>query len=182
MAVVAMAKYGQAHHHKSSKKGTKEKLIRVLLLDSGSDGDLLFHQKGKPKHFPYLTRQVPYSWHMSNGVFPTTGRGKLTIKFFEYSNSKEFLAEPDVFEYDKKMGKPAFDLIIGCDGKKRHRSGKKESSNSFAQVMERFSKLQRKSPIRESAATKAAILVIPTQNRIMGTVVLENPVTIKDLS
>jgi hypothetical protein len=37
------------------------------------------------------------------------------IRFFEYSNSKEFLAEPDVFEYDQKMGKPVFDLIIGCN-------------------------------------------------------------------
>ena len=42
-AVVAMAKYGHVHHHKSSKKATKEKLIQVL-LDSGLDGDLLFHQ------------------------------------------------------------------------------------------------------------------------------------------
>ena len=88
-AVMALAKYDQARHHKSSKKATKEKLIRVL-LDSGSDGDLLFHEKGKTKHFPYLTRQVPCSWHTSNGVFQTKGRGKLTIKFFEYSNSKEF--------------------------------------------------------------------------------------------
>jgi hypothetical protein len=62
----------------------------------------------------YLTRQVPSSWHMSNGVFHTKGRGKLPIKFFEYSNSKEFLVS-DVFENDKKMGKPAFDLIIGCN-------------------------------------------------------------------
>ena len=69
-AVVAMTNYSRAHHHKSSKQATKEKLIRVL-LDSGSDGDLLFHQKGKPKHFPYLTRQVPCSWHTSNGVFQT---------------------------------------------------------------------------------------------------------------
>jgi hypothetical protein len=114
MAVVAMAKYGNAHHHKSSNKATKEKLIRVL-LDSGSDGDLLFHEKEKPKHFPYLTRKVPCSWHMSNGVFNTKGRGKLLIKFFEYSNSKEFLAEPDVFEYDQNMGKLVFDLIIGCN-------------------------------------------------------------------
>ena len=109
-AVVAMAKYGHAHHHKSSKKATKEKLIRVL-LDSGSDGGLLFHEKGKPKHFPYLTRQVPCSWHTSNGVFHTKGRGKLLIRFFEYSNSKEFLAEPDVFKYNQKV----FDLIIGCN-------------------------------------------------------------------
>jgi len=111
---VAMAKYSKARHHKSSKQVAKEKLIRVL-LDSGSDGDLLFHEKGTTKHFPYLTRQVPCSWHTSNGVFHTKGRGKLPIKFFEYSNSKEFLTEPDVFEYDKKMGKPVFDLIIGCN-------------------------------------------------------------------
>ncbi len=114
MAVAALAKYGQAHHHKSSKKAAKEKLIRVL-LDSGSDGDLVFHEKGSPKHFPYLTRQVPCSWHTSNGVFHTKGQGELPIKFFEYSNSKEFLAETDVFGYDRKMGKPAFDLIIGCN-------------------------------------------------------------------
>ncbi len=113
-AVVAVAKYGPVHNHKSSKKITKEKLIRVL-LDSGLDGDLLFHEKERPKHFPYLTRQVPCSWHTLNGVFQTKGRGKLPIKFFEYSNSKEFLAEPDVFEYDQKMGKPVFDLIIGCN-------------------------------------------------------------------
>ena len=36
----------------SSKKVQKPKLIRVL-LDSGSDGDLLFHKKGTPKCFPY---------------------------------------------------------------------------------------------------------------------------------
>jgi hypothetical protein len=113
-AVVTMAKYGHAHHHKSSKKATKENLIRVL-LDSGSDGDLFFHQKGKPIHFPYLTRQVPCSWHTSNGVFPTKGRDKLSIRFFEYSNSKEFLAEPNVFQYNQKMSKPVFDLIIGCN-------------------------------------------------------------------
>jgi hypothetical protein len=113
-AVVAMAKYNRAQSHKSSKKATKEKQIWVL-LDSGSDGDLLFHEKGTPKHFSYLTRQVPCSWHTWNGVFQTKGRGKLPIKFFEYSNSKEFLAEPDVFEHYRKVGKPLFDLIIGCN-------------------------------------------------------------------
>jgi hypothetical protein len=113
-AVVAVAKYSRAQPCKSSNKATKKKLIRVL-LDSGSDGDLLFHEKGTPKHFSYLTRQVPCSWHTSNGVFQTKGRGKLLIKFFEYSNSKEFLAEPDVFEYNRKVGKPVFDLIIGCN-------------------------------------------------------------------
>ncbi len=37
------------------------------------------------------------------------------IRFFEYSKSKEILAEPNVFEYDRKMSKPVFDLIIGCN-------------------------------------------------------------------
>jgi hypothetical protein len=108
-AVVAVAKYGHAHHHKSSNKAAKEKLIRVL-LDNGSDGNLLFHKKGTPKHFPYLTGQVPCSWHTSNGVFHTKGRCKLLIKFFEYSNNKELLAQ-----YDQMKGKPVFDLIIGCN-------------------------------------------------------------------
>ena len=54
-AVVAVAKYGPVHHHKSSKEASKEKLIQVL-LDCGSDGDLLFHEEGRTKHLPYLTR------------------------------------------------------------------------------------------------------------------------------
>ena len=37
------------------------------------------------------------------------------MKFFEYSNSKEFLVTPDIVEYDKKkMTKPMYDLILGC--------------------------------------------------------------------
>ena len=99
MAVVAVAKYGHSHHHKSSKKAAKEK-ANPSFTRQCLRCNLLFHGKGKPKHFPYLIRQVPCSWHTSNGVFHTKGRGKLLIKFFENSNSKEFLAELDVFEYD----------------------------------------------------------------------------------
>ena len=39
------------------------------------------------------------------------------MKFFEYSNSKEYLVTPDVVEYDydkNKMTKPMYDLILGC--------------------------------------------------------------------
>ena len=56
---------------------------------------------------------------MSNGVFHTKGKGKLSIRFFKYSNSKEFLAEPNVFEYNQKMSKPVFDFIIGCNSMKK---------------------------------------------------------------
>ena len=66
-------------------------------------------------HFPYLTWQVPNSWHTSNGSFLTKGRSKVSFIFFEYSNSKEYLVMPDVVEYDKsKMTKPVYDLILGC--------------------------------------------------------------------
>ena len=66
-------------------------------------------------HFPYLTRQVPLSWHKLNGSFLTKGRSKVTLKFFEYSNSREYTVTPDIVEYDKrKMTKPVYDLILGC--------------------------------------------------------------------
>ena len=37
------------------------------------------------------------------------------MKFFEYSNSKEYLVTPDIVEYDKnKMTKSVYDHILGC--------------------------------------------------------------------
>ncbi len=84
-------------------RSRKNNFLRVL-LDTGSDGDLMFHKKGTPKCFPYLTRQMPKSWHTLNGCFHTKGRGEVALKFIEYSNSKEYTVNPDVVEYDgKKM-------------------------------------------------------------------------------
>ena len=97
----------------SNKKASKKKTIRVL-LDSGSDGDLLFHKKGKGKQFPYLPRQVPKTWHTSNGDFQTKGKGNIQLKFFQYSNSKRVHLQPDIVEYDEEtVEKPLFDLILG---------------------------------------------------------------------
>jgi hypothetical protein len=79
-----------------------------VLLDSGSDGDLLFHRKGTPKCFPYSARLVPESWCMSNGNFYTEGKGKLEIR-------KTATLQPDIVEYDDDSEKPAFDLIIGVE-------------------------------------------------------------------
>ena len=118
--VVAKARYKATENparkniEHSTGRRTSNTVIRIL-LDSGSDGDLLFHEKGTEKRFPYLTRQVPKSWHTSNGSFLTKGRSEVNLKFFEYSNSKEYIVTPDIVEYDKKkMTKPAFDLILGC--------------------------------------------------------------------
>jgi hypothetical protein len=100
---------------KRQSKSLKSNLIKVL-LDSGSDGDLWFQEKGTKPRFPYLTRQMPKSWHTSNGSFLTKGRGEVNLTFFEYSNSKRYIFKPDIVEYDtRKMAKPAFDLILGVD-------------------------------------------------------------------
>ena len=69
-AVVAKARYQRATKNQtkqrfkhSARSHPSDAVIKVL-LDSGSDGDLMFHEKEMPMHFPYLTRQVPNSWHM----------------------------------------------------------------------------------------------------------------------
>ena len=120
-AVVAKARCiatenpARKNHEHSTGCRTSNTVIKIL-LDSGSDGDLLFHEKGTVRHFPYLTRQVPKSWLTSNESFLTKGRAEVNLKFFEYSNSKQILVTPDVVEYDgKKMAKPAFDLILGVN-------------------------------------------------------------------
>jgi hypothetical protein len=75
----------------------------------------MFPEKGTPIHFLYLTRQVSNSWHKSNGSFLTKGRCGVSLKFFEHSNSMEFLVTPDIVEYDKKkVTLPVYVLLLGC--------------------------------------------------------------------
>ena len=102
-------KYG--HHHQCSNKHYKLKLVRVL-LDSGSDDDLIFVDKDKPMLLPSSKRLVPQSWNTLNGRFQTTRKAEMELNFFEYSDSKRYLAEPDIVEYDKNT-KPQYDLIFG---------------------------------------------------------------------
>jgi hypothetical protein len=104
----------QARYHKATKNQTKQRFkysarsrpsnaVIKVLLDHGSDDNLMFHEKESHMHFPYLTRQVPNSWHTSNGSLLTKGRREVSLKFFEYSNSMEYLVLSDVVEYDKKQ-------------------------------------------------------------------------------
>jgi hypothetical protein len=46
-----------------SNKHCKQKLVRVL-LDSGSDGELIIVKKEKPMLLPYSKRLVPQSWNI----------------------------------------------------------------------------------------------------------------------
>ena len=64
---------------------------------------------------PLSTRQVPKSWHMSNGSFQTNGRTNLRVNFFDYSKIWDYFIQPDVIEYKDPMDKPEFDLILGSN-------------------------------------------------------------------
>jgi hypothetical protein len=45
-------------------------------------------------------------------MFQTKRKAEIELNFFEYSNSKRYLAEPDIGEYDKN-NRPQYDLILG---------------------------------------------------------------------
>jgi hypothetical protein len=59
-------KDGYTHLH--SNKYCKQRMVWVL-LDSGSDGDLIFLDKDKPMLLPYSKRLVPQLWNTLNGIF-----------------------------------------------------------------------------------------------------------------
>jgi hypothetical protein len=60
-----------SHHRQCSSKHYKQKIVQVL-LDSGSDGDLIFVEKDKPVLLPSAKRLVPQSCNTSSGRFQTT--------------------------------------------------------------------------------------------------------------
>ena len=73
----------------------KQKTIRILvLLDTGSSGDLLLIRKGSQKYIPTMKRAVPQSWGTSNGTLQTKRVGVIDISFMEYSASKVGKTDP----------------------------------------------------------------------------------------
>ena len=101
-------------HYKSNKKSHNVKLWRVL-LDSGSDGDILFVKRGARDNVPYTKRLVPQLWQTSMGVFKTEKLGEFDLTFPEYSGSKRLSLQPDIMEFDAGKFEPKFDLIIGTE-------------------------------------------------------------------
>jgi hypothetical protein len=106
------------HHRQRSNKYYKQKLVRVL-LDSGSDGDLAFIDKDKPMLLPSSKRLVPQSWNTLNGMLQTKQKAEMELNFFEYSDSRRYLAEPDIVKYDKN-NRPQYDLILGVRTMKKY--------------------------------------------------------------
>jgi hypothetical protein len=99
---------------KSKKKHKSKKVWRVL-LDSGSDGDILFAHETETFEVPFKERYKSQTWRTSNGIFKTTKVADLEISFPEFSKSKRALLTPDVFDVPSNQPKPVYDLIIGID-------------------------------------------------------------------
>jgi hypothetical protein len=94
-----------------SNKHCKQQIVWVL-LDSGSDGNLIFVNKDKPMLLPYSKRLVPQLWNTLNGIFQMWCKARVELNFFKYSDSKRYHVEPDVVEYDKDNN-PQYYLILG---------------------------------------------------------------------
>jgi hypothetical protein len=93
--------------------------VRVL-LDSGSDINLIYVSKDRPMLLPYSKRLVPQLWNTLNGIFQTKHKAQIVeLNFFEYSDSKRFYSEPDVVIYYKNS-KPQYDLILGTETMKEY--------------------------------------------------------------
>jgi hypothetical protein len=100
-----------SYTHLCSSKHCKQRIVRVL-LDSSSDGDLIYVNKDIPMMLPSLKRLVPQLWNTLNGIFQIWHKARVELNFFEYSDSKRFNVEPDVVKYNKDS-KPQDDLILG---------------------------------------------------------------------
>jgi hypothetical protein len=117
-AVIAVTrgKPRDGYHHHRSNKHYKQTLVWVL-LDSGSDGDLVFVSKDKPMPFPYSKRLVLKLWNTLNGIFQNKQKARVELNFFYYSDSKRYYSEPSVVKCEKNS-KPQADLILCTEAMK----------------------------------------------------------------
>ena len=67
-----------------------------VLLDSGSNDNLIFTKSADAKSINPIKRTHPIVWGTSNGDFETTKVGNDNMKFTEFSRNKIFSVEPDI--------------------------------------------------------------------------------------
>jgi hypothetical protein len=70
-----------------SNRHYKQKIVWIL-LDSGSDGELIFVNKDKPMLLPNSKRLVPQSWNTLNEIYQTRCKAWAELSFFYFSDSK----------------------------------------------------------------------------------------------
>ncbi len=90
-----------------------------VLLNSGSGSNLVFVDKDKPMLLPSSKRVVPQLWNTLNGMFQTKCKAEIELNFFECSDSKSYLAAPDIVKYNRNK-KPQYDLILGVKTMKKY--------------------------------------------------------------
>jgi hypothetical protein len=54
-----------------------------------------------------------------NGTFQTKHKANIELNLFKYSESRRYLAEPDIVEYDED-NEPQYDLILGVKTMKKY--------------------------------------------------------------
>ena len=102
--IVAIPKY---------KNAKKSKDFWQILLNSGSDGDLLFLHCESNKGIPRKGRFAPQKWWNSNGTFETMKVGVLELLFPKFSTGKLFSVIPDIVNVPANQNKPVYDMILG---------------------------------------------------------------------
>jgi hypothetical protein len=68
----------------------------MTLCQWGSPDQLVFVDKDKPMLLPSSKRLVPQVWNTLNRMFQTKRKAEIELNFFKYSDSKRYLAEPDI--------------------------------------------------------------------------------------
>ena len=86
-----------------------------VLLDSGSDGDLIFIDKEDKSKFLIKKKLNSQKWHTSAGDFSSSKVANVEFKIPEFLNSKSIRLSPDVVKYSQRDRKPLYDLIIGWE-------------------------------------------------------------------
>ena len=103
------------YQHPKNIEGLPPQVWWRTLLDSGSDGDLLFITKEQMKNIPNQKRYAAEKWQTSNGTFKTTHVGNLEMMFPAFSKSKIFSIRPDIVIIDESGEEPMFNMILGIE-------------------------------------------------------------------
>ena len=84
-----------------------------VLLDSGSDGDLIFLDKEAKSKFIIKKDLNSQKWHTSAGDFSSSKVANVEFKIPEFLNSKTIRLSPDMVKYSQGDHKTLYNLIIG---------------------------------------------------------------------
>ena len=74
--------------------------------------------------------------------------------------------EPDVFEYDQTMGKPVFDLIIGCNSMEMDFTTKSITIDEIILPMRNIANLTNRSKIKEAWAISNVLAHEPISTKL----------------